>query len=434
MGQLATPGVSVAVIDDFEVAWSPGFGKPAADANEAVAPTTLFQVGSISKPVFALAVMRLVEAGRLDLDVDIDRYLTSWRVPANDGWAPRITLRQLLSHTAGTTVHGFPGYPAQGVRPTVPQILDGEPPANTEPVVVDLLPGTQFRYSGGGTTIAQQAVADVMNLPFADLMRELVLDPLGMADSTFELPLPAALAARAATAHPWNGVQTRGGWHVYPEMAAAGLWTTAGDLARLGTELMRTLRGDWSPLGLKQETVAAMLRPQLPDQAIGQDFVGLGWFCAGKDDKFRFGHQGANEGYLAEIRLFPAHGRGAVMMNNSIQGWRLRGEIIKAVGREYGWPDPDAISAAAMMPADMDCCGSYGNQDGVALEITRDSEGLLLQFGRQAPVPLKPDSDGEFLATAVNLRVRFENVDAGSALAMKIVSSGKTIALTRVDR
>jgi CubicO group peptidase (beta-lactamase class C family) len=434
MSQLATPGVSVAVIDDFEVAWSRGFGKPAAEANEAVAPTTLFQVGSISKPVFALAVMRLVEARRLDLDVDVDRYLASWRVPTNDGWAPRITLRQLLSHTAGTTVHGFPGYPAHGLRPTVPQILNGEAPANTEPVEVDLLPGTQFRYSGGGTTIAQQAVADVMNRPFADLMRELVLDPLGMADSTFELPLPAALAARAATAHPWNGVQARGGWHVYPELAAAGLWTTAGDLARLGTELMRTLRGDRSPLGLKQDTVAAMLRPQLPDQVIGQDFVGLGWFCAGKDDKFQFGHQGGNEGYLAEMRLFPTQGRGAVVMNNSIQGWRLRGEIIKAIGREYGWQDPQAIGGAPATPPDMDCCGPYGNQDGVTLEITRDTEGLLLHFGRQEPVPLKPLSDGEFLATAVNLRVRFEKADAGRTLAMKVVSGGKTIALTRIDR
>jgi CubicO group peptidase (beta-lactamase class C family) len=434
MSQLATPGVSVAVIDDFEVAWSRGFGKLAANANEAVVPTTLFQAGSISKPVFALAVMRLLEAGRLDLDVDVDRYLTSWRVPANDGWAPRITLRQLLSHTAGTTVHGFPGYPAQGLRPMVPQILDGEPPANTEPVVVDLLPGTQFRYSGGGTTIAQQIVVDVMKRSFADLMRELVLDPLGMADSTFELPLPTALAARAATAHPWNGVQTRGGWHVYPEMAAAGLWTTAGDLARLGTELMRTLRGDRSPLGLRQETVAAMLRPQLPDQANGQDFVGLGWFCAGKDDKFQFGHQGANEGFLAEMRLFPARGRGAVVMNNSIQGWRLRGEIIRAIGREYVWPDPQAIGAAATMPPDMDCCGSYGNQDGVTFEITPGTAGLLLQFGRQAPVPLKPGPDGEFLATMVNLRVRFEKADAGRTLAMKVVSGGKTIALTRVDR
>ena len=434
MSHLATPGVSVAVIADFEVAWCRGFGKLAADTSEAVTSTTLFQAGSISKPVFALALMRLVEAGKLDLDVDVNSYLTSWQVPTNDGWMPRITLRQLLSHTAGTTVHGFPGYPAVGVRPTVPQILNGEPPSNTEPVVVDLLPGTQFRYSGGGTTIAQQVVTDVMNRPFADLMREVVLDPLGLTDSTFEQPLLAAMAARAAMAHPWNAVQTHGGWHVYPEMAAAGLWTTAGDLAQLGTEVMRTLRGDQSALGLKRDSVAEMLRPQLPDQETGQDFVGLGWFCAGKDDDFQFGHQGANEGYLAEMRLFPAQGRGAVVMNNSIQGWPLRGEIIKSIGREYGWPSPPATRAAATMPSGTNYSGLYSNQDGVKFEVAQDGDGLRLHFGQQTPIPLKPGSDGEFLATSINLRVRFEQAEVGSPFAMKVVSSGKTIALTRADR
>jgi CubicO group peptidase (beta-lactamase class C family) len=434
MSHLATPGVSVAVIDDFEVDWSRGFGKLTPGANVEVTSTTLFQVGSISKPVFALAVMRLVEAGRLELDVDVNSYLTSWRVPANDGWMPRITLRQLLSHTAGTTVHGFPGYPVTGPRPTVPQVLDGDPPANNQPIVVDLLPGTQFRYSGGGTTIAQQVVLDVMSRPFADLMRELILDPLGMTDSTFEQPLPAAMAARASTAHPWNAAQTPGGWHVYPEMAAAGLWTTAADLARLGTQVMRTLRGDRSTLGLKQGTVAEMLRPQLPDQKIGQDFVGLGWFCTGKDDEFQFGHQGQNEGYLAEMKLYPAYGRGAVVMNNSIQGWPLRGEIIKAIGREYGWPTAAAIPEAATVPSGTDYSGRYSNPDGAAFEVVQAAEGLFLQFGRQKPIPLKPTSDGEFLATAVNLRVRFENTNAGRPIAMTVLLSGKTIALTRVDR
>ena len=273
-----------------------------------------------------------------------------------------------------------------------------------------------------------------MNGPFADLMRELILEPLGMTDSTFEQPLPAAMAARASTAHPWNGVQTRGGWHVYPEMAAAGLWTTAGDLARLGTEVMRTLRGERSALGLKQGTLAEMLRPQLPDQQIGQDFVGLGWFCAGQGDEFQVGHQGGNEGYLAEIRLFPAQGRGAVVINNSIQGWPLRGELMRATGREYGWPIPQARHAAATMPSHMDHSGLYSNQDGVAFEVAQDAEGLLLHFGQQTPIPLKSGSEGEFFATAVNLRVRFENPSAGPPAAMKVLLSSKTIALTRVDR
>jgi CubicO group peptidase (beta-lactamase class C family) len=351
MAQSATPGVSVAAISNFDIAWVRGFGKRASGREDAVAPNTLFQAGSISKPVFALAVMKLVEARKLDLDADINGYLTSWQVPANEGWRPHLSLRQLLSHTAGTTVDGFAGYPTAGPRPTVFQILQGLLPANNRPIVVDLLPGTQFRYSGGGTTIAQQVITDVLRKPLPDLMRELVLDPIGMSDSTFEQPLPAVMVARAAMAHPWNSVQAQGGWHVYPEMAAAGLWTTAGDLARLGVEVMRALRGDSSRLELSREAIASMLRPQLRDQRIGQDFVGLGWFCAGKDEEFQFGHRGRNEGFVAEMKLFPAPGQGAVVMINSIQGSDLPNALINAIGREYRWPHPKSVPIAIPMTA-----------------------------------------------------------------------------------
>ena len=172
------------------------------------------------------------------------------------------------------------------------EVLDGAPPANTLPVVVEGVPGLHLRYSGGGTTIAQKVVTDVVGKPFPDLMRELVLEPAGMSNSTFEQPLPAAIAERAASGHPWNGVPVASGWHVYPEMAAAGLWTTAGDLARLGAELMRTLNGAESALDLGRETVAAMLRPQVPGLKIGDDFPGLGWFCSGEGEAFRFGQGG----------------------------------------------------------------------------------------------------------------------------------------------
>src|SRR5262245_2289852 len=266
MAYYATPGASIGVVDDGALAWARGFGVRTMRGADAVTANTPFQAGSIAKPVFALAVMRLIEDGTLDLDADVNGYLTSWQVPANGGWQPRITLRQLLSHTAGTTVHGFRGYPASGPWPTPLAVLQGVPPANTPEVIVDLLPGLTFRYSGGGTTIAQQVVVDVLRRPFPELMRELTLDPLGMADSTFEQPLPASMAARAAVAHPLNGQPLPGGAHVYPEMAAAGLWTTAADLSRLAVELMRTLRGERSALPLKPETLQLMLRPQLSDQ------------------------------------------------------------------------------------------------------------------------------------------------------------------------
>jgi CubicO group peptidase (beta-lactamase class C family) len=429
--QSATPGVSIAAVDEFEVASSHSFGKLAFGEIEEVTSSTPFQAGSVSKPVFALAVMKLVEAGTLDLDTDVNDYLKLWRVPANDGWQPRITLRQLLSHTAGTTVHGFPGYRPEGPFLALSQILQGEPPSNTAPILVDILPGTQFRYSGGGTTIAQQVVVDATGRPFADLMRELILDPAGMKNSTFEQPLPPEKAALAAKAHSWNGVPIHGGWHVYPEMAAAGLWTTASDLAHLGSEVMRAFRGEKPALGLKQETVMEMLRPQLPDQKAGQDFRGLGWACSGADEEFRFGHGGWNEGFVARLTFFPALGKGAAVMINSLQGWPLLDEIINAIGREFGFAASQRTPLAKTMPPSADYSGLYTNQDGVAFEVTQSLEGLVLKFEQQAPIPLLPASDDEFFGTVLNLRVNFAKPDAGLPASMTVQSGEKTINLTR---
>jgi CubicO group peptidase (beta-lactamase class C family) len=314
--------------------WNPKNGRKRGSSAD-----TPFQAGSISKPVFALAVMRLCEDKLIDLDADIRTYLKSWQIPeGDDGWSPRVNLRQLLSHTAGTTVHGFPGYPAGSTWPSLTQVLDGTHPANTPPIYVDLIPGMQFRYSGGGTTIAQLAVTDLVGLPFPELMRELVLDPLRLEDSSFEQPPPSSLADRAATAHPLNGIPTPDRWHVYPEIAAAGLWTTAGDLAHLGAALMRSLLGETTDLGLSRKSLAAMLHPQLPDQTKGSEFVGLAWFCAGDGDEFRFGHAGGNHGFLADLRLYPATGQGAAVMINSNQGWPLIEELLQSIEREYGWP------------------------------------------------------------------------------------------------
>jgi len=431
MAHYATPGASVAVVDDFEVAWARGFGVRTMGTADPVTVTTPFQSASISKPVFALAVMRLVEGGTLDLDADVNRYLTSWQVPANGGWQPRITLRQLLSHSAGTTVHGFRGYPARGPWPTPIEVLQGVPPTNTPEVVVDLLPGLVFRYSGGGTTIAQQVVVDVLGRPFPAVMRELILDPLGMTNSTFEQPLPLAMAARAAAAHPLNGKPLAGGANVLPEMAAAGLWTTAGDLARLAVELMRTLQGERSALPLRTETAAAMLRPQLRDQRIGEHFVGLGWYCSGEGDDFRFGHSGVNEGFLAEFQIFPALGKSAAVLINA-NGWGLPGEILKAIGREYAWPTAPSRPASIAILRGIDYAGRYRNEDGIEAEVTPSAQGLMLGVLHQTPVPIVPSSDTHFHAMVLSLFVEFE-VSDHTATAMILLQHGKTIRFERVS-
>jgi len=431
MAQTCTPALSVGVIDNFEVAWAAGFGTLAAGAEPATANTP-FQSGSISKPVFALAVMKLVETGTIDLDTDVSDYLKSWHMPGKDGWQPRVSLRQLLSHTAGTTVHGFPGYPASGPWPTVPQILGGAPPANTQPVVVDILPGTQFRYSGGGTTIAQQVVVDVTGTPFPELMREVILDPVGMADSGYEQPAPSGFARRAARGHPLNGTEIEGSYHVYPEMAAAGLWTSAADLALLGAEIMRALRSDASKLALAPETVNSMLRPQLPDQQIGQEFVGLGWFCAGKEQNFRFFHDGWNHGYVAAMLMLPAIGKGAVVMLNSNQGWMLLGAIKAAIGREYGWPALKDVPEISNVVPDVAYAGIYENGNGKIM-VARDGNRLLVEFAHQRALPVYPAAAGEFFARAINLRLRFAGGDTARPPELTVVNGNKTESFKRTD-
>jgi CubicO group peptidase (beta-lactamase class C family) len=250
-------GASVAVIHNDQIASAEGFGVCEAGKPEPVTPETLFQAASISKFVVAVAVLRLVEAGLLHLDEDVNAYLTSWKIPAKGDWQPRVTLRQLLSHSAGLTVHGFPGYPQGHPLPTTVQVLNGEAPANTPPVEVDIPPGLQNRYSGGGTTVVQQILVDVLRQPFPQIAREWVLDPAGMTHSTYEQPIPLDQYPNVASAHPLAD-PIAGRFHTYPEMAAAGLWTTASDLARFALAFQRARAG---------KPGAILSRPQLWSRA-----------------------------------------------------------------------------------------------------------------------------------------------------------------------
>jgi CubicO group peptidase (beta-lactamase class C family) len=372
--------------------------------------------------VFALAIMRLCQDKRMDLDADIRSYLRSWQLPPGDGgWTPKVSLRRLLSHSAGTTVHGFPGYPPDGVSPSLRQVLDGVPPANTPPVFVDLIPGLQSRYSGGGTTIAQLAVTDLTGLRFPDLMRELVLAPLGMNDSSYEQPPPSRIADRAAAAHPVNGLPIPENWHIYPEMGAAGLWTTADDLARMGVALMRGLRGETSDLGLSRESLSAMLRPQLPNQPAGGDFFGLGWQCKGQGDGLRFGHAGTNRGYHAEMRFYPATGQGAVIMINSNEGWCLPEELFQSLEREYRWPiSPPRIGEA---PVAADVEGTYRDNAGRTFRLERSRGKFLLWVDDQDAIHLSPCSDGTLSAKTPQVGLRFESRPDGSR-AMHLTQGG----------
>jgi CubicO group peptidase (beta-lactamase class C family) len=325
------PALSVAVIKDFKIDWARAYGVKDLQTNEPATTETLFQAGSISKSVNAMVMMKKVEQGRLSLDEDINNKLTSWKLPDNQFTAKKkVTLRNLLSHTAGTTVHGFPGYAVTETIPTLPQVLDGTSPANTAAVRVDMEPGTRFRYSGGGTTISQLALMDIEKKPYPEIAKETVLAPLGMRDSTYDQPLSPEWRKKTATGYRANGTEVEGKIHVYPEMAAAGLWTTPTDLAKFAIEVQLSLAGRSNKV-LTKQSVEAMTSSFMED-------VGLGFFIEKHGNALYFGHGGADEGFRAELLVSRDKGYGVAVMVNSDNGQILR-EVIRSVAREYGWDE-----------------------------------------------------------------------------------------------
>jgi CubicO group peptidase (beta-lactamase class C family) len=261
---LHVPGVSIAVVHNGAIEWAQGYGVESI-GGKPVTPDTLFQTGSISKAVAALAALHLVQEGKLWLDTDVNSVLITWKVPPSSA-APGaiVTLRELLTHTAGINVHGFPGYAADTPVPTPVQVLNGEEPANTEPIRLENVPGATWKYSGGGYTVMQQLLLDVSKQSFAELLHDTVLEPIGMTHSTYEQPLTIRLKSEAATPYDADRGPIPGGAHTYPEQAAAGLWTTPGDLARYLIEMQQSLQGKANHV-LNPDLTRQMLTPCLCD-------------------------------------------------------------------------------------------------------------------------------------------------------------------------
>ena len=326
-------GVSLAIIENGQVGKAQGYGFTDKSLAIPVTTSTLFQAGSVSKPVAALGALRLVEDGRLSLDEDVNRWLKQWKVLENDYTKDeKVTLRRILSHSAGLTVHGFPGYTVGASMPTLVEILDGTKPANTAAIRVDVVPGSTSRYSGGGYTVMQQMMIDVIGKPFPEFMQETVLTPLRMAASTYEQPLPKDKVAAAATGYYADGKQVEGKWHIYPEMAAAGLWTTASDLARFAIGIQQALAGKSNPV-ISQSMTRQMLTVQK-----GNSGLGLGLDGSGKT--LRFSHNGRDEGFDAFMMAYAESGQGVVIMINANDNSGAVNRMVDAVRREYNWPDP----------------------------------------------------------------------------------------------
>lgn len=323
-------GMSVTLFDQDKIIWSKGYGFRNKELSQTVNSSTVFQAASISKPVTSVASFRLVEKGLMDLNENINTYLERWKVPENEFTSElKVTLKGIVSHTAGISVLGFYGYEINDSIPNIIQILDGVRPANSKPIRVFMKPNTKEFYSGGGFTILQLAIEEITGKPFSDAMDELVLNPSDMKDSKFSLEIPEKMKTNFAVGYRSNGDLVKGGYHIHPEQAAAGLWTTPSDLAKFMLVVGDSYRNNKGIL--KQSTVKEMFK-KIPGAG------GLGFGIDGTGNSLRFRHSGGNAGYACYAVSFAETGSGVVIMTNSDNGTPLVREFLRAISKEYNWP------------------------------------------------------------------------------------------------
>lgn len=330
MKELNVPGISITVFDNNEILWSKGYGLKNKETGEKVTKNTIFQAASISKPVASVAAFKLIEDNKLTLDENVNLKLKRWQVPDNEFTKEeKVTPSRIMSHTSGLSTSGFQGYCQKDSIPTLIEILQGSEITNSEPVQVVQKPGESELYSGGGMEVLQMLMEDVSGEEFPQLLNDLVLNPTGMKSSSFKYPLPKPLRNLASNGYDDKGNVICGGHHIYPEKAAAGLWTTPSDLAHFMISLGKSYRGE--DISLLKQSSAQTMMTRVPNAG------GIGIGIDGEGKAFRFRHTGGNAGFTCYAVSFADTGRGIVIMTNSDNGFPLIHEIVRAVSREYDW-------------------------------------------------------------------------------------------------
>ena len=322
------PGVSIAIVENGQLKWAKGYGISDTETGKKVDSNTLFQAGSISKPVAALAVLKLAEENKVNLDQDVNTYLQGWKVPENTlTQGEKVTLRKLLTHTAGMTVHGFPGYKQTDTFPTTTDVLNGL--GNTPKITIDTIPGSIWRYSGGGYTVMQKVVEEVTKQSFEDYINTAILQPFNMKNSTYSQPIDSTKYTNISAAYNRKGKMIEGKWNNYPEKAAAGLWTTPSDLAKYCTEIQQISKENKKGV-LHKKTVEAMLTKHKNNWGLGPS---LQW----ESDSLVFRHGGKNAGFTNEMIAFAHRGNAVIVMTNADNGGKLIGEVLRGVSQYYKW-------------------------------------------------------------------------------------------------
>jgi CubicO group peptidase (beta-lactamase class C family) len=418
MSRLHVPGVSIAVIHARRIDWSKGYGV-ARLGGAAVSASTLFGAASMSKPVTAMAVLRQAQEGKIDLDADVNTYLKSWKIPGNEYTKKHaVTVRELLSHTAGIGTHGGMIYdPEKGV-PSMLEVLEGRPPARTTPVRVEWEPGTKYAYANGGYMILELLVTELTGKSFAEAMRALVLAPIGMNDSTFATALSAEKAAMAATAYDENGTSGTAADHfVEANAAAGGLWTTATDYAKFVIELQKEYAGE-SHRVLDQPMARLMVTAGMgPSEIIRW---GLGVRVGGTAPHIYFEH-GGSAVYQCDMVGYPS-GDGVVVLTNGGGGGALSDQIVRSVAKTYGWPDFQPVERT-VVPVDPAKFGRYvGTYD--FMKVTQEGNHLMAEIplGSKAQ-ELFPESDTQYFLRDAPTRVVFDVNKDGSVTGLEFITT-----------
>jgi len=406
---LGIPGLSVAFVKDGKIEWSRAYGMADVSENKPMTTETMLLAGSISKPVAALRAHQMVEQGVFDLDENVNKYLKSWYVPDNEFTKnEKVTLRRILNHTAGLTVWGFPGYDKGDKIPSVPEVLDGK--GNTDSVRVYKEPGRSWMYSGGGYTVMQLMITDTEGISFPETMQSHVLDPLGMQKSTFSNPLPEKYHSMAATGYRGNGQEVEGKWPIYPEMAAAGLWTTPSQLIQYAIEVQKINSSKEDGI-LKYSSVEAMLTPGMNDHGLGPQ--------AGKE---RFGHGGADEGFRANMIAWKNEPYALVVMVNSDNG-QIMQEFQLAIAKEYGLSGivADVREIVKMSSEELQkYVGKFQVGDIGVVEVENTGSSLLFKAPFiQQRVELVAQSETRFFDKADGTPITFELKD-GKVTGFKV--------------
>jgi CubicO group peptidase (beta-lactamase class C family) len=421
MSYYRVPGISLAVIDNYQIEWAKAYGIKKVSLSDPVTTETLFQAGELSQPVAALAVLSFVEKGILNLDEDINRYLTTWKIKTNRNTRKTpVSLRHLLSHSSGANLPVLPGYKQGKNLPTIQQVLNGKKPASNPPLNIDFEPGLQVRFSWGGYAILQLLLSEFRNDPFTTVLDKTVLTPLKMSHSTFAATPPVPLEHEAASGHLREGQPLEGKWLNYPAQAASGLWTTPTDMANFALAVINTAMGKTQSI-ISPQTARTMLTPQAGNQ-------GLGFSVDDIDDNLNINIKGGTEGFQTYIILYPQKGQGAVLMTNSANGQFLIEEMLRSISLTYEWPhfQPNIKPLYRLDPSIyQQYVGRYEVNPDYILTVTYEDYYLIIQPSGQSPTKFYVENHTTFFSTSPYIQIFFNKDAQNRVISLTLRQAGQ---------